>query len=105
MTKVINTYRALKDLKMGPENSRAYGDLVPEAADWPNLGVWVREGYVEPYTCSAEEMAAHEKKFGSAKTVAKKKVTVKKSAVAPAKKRVVRKVKRNGRRELSEQSV
>lgn len=107
MARTIQTYRATRDgLKVG-DTVRNFHDLIPEAADWSNLAVWIREGHVEPYAASGEEMEDHRKKYPEKS--AKKKVVVKKAAPAK-KKRIVRKKKGNSDvgnsgRELSEQSV
>lgn len=109
MARTIQTYRATRDgLKVG-DTVRSFGDLIPEAADWSNLAVWIREGHVEPYAASGEEMEAHRKKFPEKKPAAKKRVVAKKAA--PAKKKRVVKIKKgksdvgSAGRELSEQSV
>lgn len=108
MARTVQTYRATRDgLKVG-DTVRNYGDLIPEAADWSNISVWIREGHIEPYAASGEEMAAHEKKFPK-KQLAKKRVVAKKAA--PAKKKRIVKIKKgksdvgSAGRELSEQSV
>jgi hypothetical protein len=101
MSKTVHTYRALKDLKMG-DSIRGNGELVPEASDWPNVAVWIREGHIESTTCTQQEMDEFLKSIAVKKTTEKKKV-VKKSA---AKKKIIKKKgKSSAGRELSEQSV
>lgn len=41
------TYYALKDVQVG-ESLRKAGDLVPEAAAWPFLAMYCRDGTVAP---------------------------------------------------------
>lgn len=41
------TYYALRDIQVGDE-IRGAGMLIPEAADWPYLSGYVRDGHVAP---------------------------------------------------------
>lgn len=42
----MKTYRALKPMRVG-DSVRQVGELVPEAAEWPNLRTYLSSGYLE----------------------------------------------------------
>jgi hypothetical protein len=79
----VKTYRATRALKVGEDDVRQYGDLVPEAASWENLRAYLASGYIE-------EVLVDEKDIPKVKTAPVKKTTAKKSS-APTKRRVVKK--------------
>lgn len=105
----VNTYRVLRDgLRVG-DSVRHVGDLIPEASDWTNVAVWVREKHIEPTTCTTQEMEKHLKKYPAAKPTTKKRA-VKKSTAGGKKKITIKKKKGKtddgaGGRKLAEQSV
>lgn len=87
----VKCWRALTALKVG--NAQLdYGDLVPEAISWPNLGLYLRAEQLETvFVTQAEvdrsvknrtlievEEEAQEEKKKSAKKTAKKKVVKRK---------------------------
>lgn len=91
--KTVKSYRVTgESLKVG-NSVRQFGDLVPEAENWPNLRAYMNAGQVEKVYVSESELAEHKKKFAksdsaspksekrtaSKKTIKKRKV-VKKSA-------------------------
>jgi hypothetical protein len=103
---MVKSYRVLRDgMKVG-NSVRNTGDLIPEAANFENLAVYLRNNFVEKVYVSHEEIAEHEAKVAKelAKVEKKTKKTVKKPT---AKKRVVKIAKKgvNSHGELAEQSV
>lgn len=96
----VKCYRALTALKIGPEDTRAFGDLVPEAADWPNPEVYIRAGQLEVVWVDEAEV----KKFlwkgrTTASSTPTKKIAVKKKTTVTEKK-PVRKITRTKAKEV-----
>ena len=77
---VIKTYKAVKPMKVGNEE-RGFGDLVPEAASWPNTAVYLRSNYLEEVFIDKNDfddlMKSQAEKFApKKKRVVRKKVVV-----------------------------
>lgn len=103
---MASTFRALKELKVGYE-TRNYHDLVPEAADWENLPLLIRESYVEKVEVPQSELDAFVKARDArerARTQPKKRV-VKRSTTATKKRVVIRKNQEKKNGSLIEESV
>lgn len=80
----VKCYRALVALKISENDIRQFGDLVPEAADWPNTDTYVRASQLEVVWVDEAEV----KKFlASVSSPTAKKTTAKKVAT----KKIVRK--------------
>lgn len=59
MSDTVKTYRVIRDeLKVG-HSVRHYGDLIPEAADWPNTAAYERSHYIEVVYVPKSELDAH----------------------------------------------
>lgn len=59
MSDPVKTHRVIRsEMKVG-DTVRIYGDFVPEAATWPNLHAYIRNGYVEETYVSQETIDAN----------------------------------------------
>lgn len=104
--KMVATYRVLHDgMKVGDE-VRNYGDLIPEAKDWVNIAVYLRNDYIEKVIIPQSELdkfiASRKKKVSPQKSTVKK--TASKKTVAK-KRLVVKKKKEQDNGRLVEQAV
>lgn len=86
MANTVKCYRALRSLKVGSSN-REFGDLVPEAEDWPNAEVYVRTGQMEVVWVDEDVVKKFQKDLAAANAVS----SDDSSSPAPRKKRIVRK--------------
>lgn len=84
----VKTYRALVALKVGPDDERFNGDLVPEAANWPNVDVYVRAGKIEVVWVDEAEVR---KVLGKRPAPASSPTPAKKSAVKKPARKIARK--------------
>jgi len=108
----VNTWRAVTVLRVGDSegfvNDRYPGDLVPEAADWPNRNVYIHLGQLAAALVDETELAAWEAKHAEDRA-ASGFVSQAQEAVAEApKKRVVKKkvtASGDNAERLTEQSV
>lgn len=62
----VKCYRAMSNLKVGPEDIRTNGDLIPEAMNWPNADVYVRAHQIEVVWVDEAEIKAWEKQHKTA---------------------------------------
>lgn len=53
--KPVKCWRALTPLKVGT-SQLDFGDLIPEAVDWPNIGLYLRAEQIETVFVTQEEI-------------------------------------------------
>lgn len=63
----VMTYRALMPLQVGIADgsvqSRVYGDFVPEAASWKNIGIWLKTNRIQQVYVNQSEIDAWQERY------------------------------------------
>lgn len=93
----VKSYRALVALKVGPDDVRNFGELIPEAVGWPNVDTYVRAGQIEVvWVDEAEVKKVVGKRPTPASSPTAKKTVTKKPTRKIARKTTTKETENNG---------